>query len=89
MYVWCGAAAKEPDDYLQRDQYVRVHAQEAVLEQILSQVGDVGASTDPGQALCIEQDDTDVRTVRGEGIRRVHDARRTPERLARAEAGAS
>lgn len=43
VYVWCGAAAKEPDDYLQRDQYVRVHAQEAVLEQILSQVGDVGA----------------------------------------------
>lgn len=43
VYVWCGAAAKEPDDYLERDQYVRVHAQEAVLERILSQVGDVGA----------------------------------------------
>jgi hypothetical protein len=42
VYVWCGAAAKEPDDYLLRDQYVRGHAQEAVLERILSQVGDVG-----------------------------------------------
>jgi acetyl-CoA acetyltransferase len=42
VYVWCGAAAREPDDYLLRDQYVRSHAQEAVLERILSQVGDVG-----------------------------------------------
>ena len=42
IHVWCGAAANEPDDYLLRDQYVRVHAQEAVLERILQQVGDIG-----------------------------------------------
>lgn len=43
VYVWCGAAAREPDDYLERDQYVRSHAQEAVLESIMAQAGDVGA----------------------------------------------
>lgn len=43
IYLWCGAAAQEPADYLERDQYTRVHAQEAVLERILQQVGDHGA----------------------------------------------
>lgn len=33
VYVWGGAAAKEPRDYLLRDQYQRSHAQDAVLEQ--------------------------------------------------------
>ncbi len=42
VHVWCGAAANEPADYLHRDQYVRVHSQEAVLEKILQQVGDLG-----------------------------------------------
>ena len=42
VYVWCGAAANEPADYLYRDQYARVHAQEAVLERILQLVGDIG-----------------------------------------------
>ena len=42
IHVWCGAAANEPADYLHRDQYVRVHSQEAVLERILQQVGDLG-----------------------------------------------
>jgi acetyl-CoA acetyltransferase len=42
VFVWCGAAAKEPADYLLRDQYVRCHAQEAVLERVLAQVGSIG-----------------------------------------------
>ena len=42
-YVWCGAAAQEPADYLHRDQYASASAQEAVLERILQQVGDIGA----------------------------------------------
>ncbi len=42
VYLWFGAAAQEPDDYLERDQYARVPAQEAVLERILEQVGDRG-----------------------------------------------
>lgn len=42
VFPWFGAAAAEPDDYLYRDQYVRSHAQEAVLERIISKVGDVG-----------------------------------------------
>jgi acetyl-CoA C-acetyltransferase len=41
-YVWCGAAAHEPADYLHRDQYTSATAQEAVLERILQQVGDLG-----------------------------------------------
>jgi len=43
LHVWCGAAAQEPADYLHRDQYARVHAQEAVLERILQQVGEFGS----------------------------------------------
>jgi acetyl-CoA C-acetyltransferase len=42
LYVWCGAAAHEPADYLERDQYIRVPAQEAVLERILQLVGEGG-----------------------------------------------
>jgi acetyl-CoA C-acetyltransferase len=42
VHVWCGAAAQEPAEYLHRDQYSRVHAQEAVLERILQQVGEFG-----------------------------------------------
>lgn len=42
-HVWCGAAANEPADYLYRDNYTHAPAQEAVLERILQQVGDVGA----------------------------------------------
>ena len=42
-YVWCGAAAHEPADYLFRDKYTSAPAQEAVLERILQQVGDLGA----------------------------------------------
>jgi acetyl-CoA acetyltransferase len=38
VYIWGGAAAKEPRDYLQRDQYQCSHAQDAVLEAAL-QIG--------------------------------------------------
>ncbi len=31
VYIWGGAAANEPRDYLKRDQYTRSHAQDAVL----------------------------------------------------------
>jgi len=39
VYVWDGAAAREPRDYLQRDQFHRSHAQDLVLETVLRQVG--------------------------------------------------
>ena len=39
VYVWDGAAAREPRDYLQRDQYQRSHAQDLVMETVLAQVG--------------------------------------------------
>src|SRR6516225_1517159 len=39
VYVWGGAAAREPRDYLLRDQFYRSHAQDQVLESVLSQVG--------------------------------------------------
>lgn len=39
VYVWNGAAAREPRDYLQRDQYTRSHAQDLVMETVLAQVG--------------------------------------------------
>lgn len=39
VYVWGGAAAHEPRDYLQRDQYHRSHAQDLVMESVLAQVG--------------------------------------------------
>jgi len=40
-YVWGGAAAQEPRQYLERDQYVRSHAQDAVFESVLAQVGGI------------------------------------------------
>lgn len=43
VYLWFGAAAQEPDDYLERDQFARVPAQEAVLERILELAGDRAA----------------------------------------------
>ncbi len=43
IYVCCGAAAAEPPDYLYRDLYTGAPAQEAVLERILQQMGDLGA----------------------------------------------
>jgi acetyl-CoA C-acetyltransferase len=39
VHVWGGAAAREPRDYLQRDQYQRSHAQDLVLQTVLQQVG--------------------------------------------------
>jgi acetyl-CoA acetyltransferase len=42
-YIWCGAAAVEPPDYLHRDRYTSAPAQDAVLERILQQMGDLGA----------------------------------------------
>ncbi|MBB6290530.1 acetyl-CoA C-acetyltransferase [Pseudomonas sp. SJZ103] len=42
VHIWCGAAAQEPADYLDRDQYTRAAAQDAVLNGILGLVGDAG-----------------------------------------------
>ena len=39
VYVWGGASAYEPRDFLQRDQFWRSHAQDVVLETVLAQVG--------------------------------------------------
>lgn len=39
VHIWGGAAANEPRDYLDRDSYVRSHAQEAVLKAALAIVG--------------------------------------------------
>ncbi len=39
VYVWSGAAANEPRDYLARDQFQRSHAQDLVMETVLQQVG--------------------------------------------------
>jgi len=36
IHIWGGAAANEPRDYLQRDQYYESHAQNAVLETALA-----------------------------------------------------
>ena len=52
-------------------------------------VGDVGAAADPGQALGIEEDHADVGPMSGKGVVAGHVARRTPERAAMDEAGAS
>jgi len=40
VYIWCGAAAHEPDDYLKRDSFTKVNSQEAVLNNIQEQLGD-------------------------------------------------
>lgn len=42
VYVMCGAAANEPDDFLQRDRYDRSAAQEAVLTTTVDQAGGIG-----------------------------------------------
>ncbi|MBB6095395.1 acetyl-CoA acetyltransferase [Povalibacter uvarum] len=39
IYVWSGASANEPTDYLQRDQYQHSSAQDAVLDAVLAQAG--------------------------------------------------
>jgi hypothetical protein len=39
VYVLCGAAANEPDDFLHRDRYDRSTAQEAVLGTVIERVG--------------------------------------------------
>jgi acetyl-CoA C-acetyltransferase len=39
VYIWGGASASEPRDFLERDQYYRSHAQDVVLETVLAQVG--------------------------------------------------
>jgi hypothetical protein len=39
VHVWGGAKADEPRDILARDQFVRSHAQDAVMEAILAQAG--------------------------------------------------
>ena len=39
VYVWGGAAAREPRDYLQRDHYRGAHAQDLVMESVLAQAG--------------------------------------------------
>lgn len=45
-YVLAGAHATEPRDYLQRDQYQRSHAQEAVLEAMLDAAGGTASRFD-------------------------------------------
>lgn len=42
IYIWGGAEATEPRDYLQRDQYFESHAQAAVLEAALTLSGVAG-----------------------------------------------
>ena len=39
VHLWGGAAAREPEDYLQRDRYDRSTAQSAVLKKVLDLVG--------------------------------------------------
>lgn len=42
VFPWCGAAAAEPADYLHRDVFHRSVVQDAVLEDVLGRVGDMG-----------------------------------------------
>lgn len=44
VHVWGGAAAEEPRDYLDRDQYVESHAQNAVLRAAMALVGGDGSA---------------------------------------------
>ena len=46
VYLWCGAAAHEHDDYLYRDGYTQARAQEVVLEKIKNQVGECDVFSD-------------------------------------------
>jgi acetyl-CoA C-acetyltransferase len=43
VYVWSGSAAREPRQYLERDQYTHSHAQNAVLEAVRAQAGGLEA----------------------------------------------
>lgn len=39
VYVWSGAQASEPRDFMSRDQFERSHAQDLVMETVLDQAG--------------------------------------------------
>lgn len=39
VYVWSGAQASEPRDFMSRDQFARSHAQDLVMETVLDQAG--------------------------------------------------
>jgi acetyl-CoA C-acetyltransferase len=43
VYVWSGASANEPRDYLQRDQYRHSVAQDAVMRAVLAQAGGIAS----------------------------------------------
>ena len=42
VHIWGGAAAEEPRDYLERDQYAESHAQNAVLQAVMALVDGQG-----------------------------------------------
>jgi acetyl-CoA C-acetyltransferase len=46
VYVWGGASAEEPRDYLTRDQFVQSHAQNAVLRAVMDLAGGDGRAFD-------------------------------------------
>jgi acetyl-CoA C-acetyltransferase len=46
VHIWGGAAAEEPRDYLERDQYAESHAQNAVLEAAMALVNGDGKAFD-------------------------------------------
>jgi acetyl-CoA C-acetyltransferase len=46
VYVWGGASAEEPRDYLERDQFTESHSQNAVLEAAMELVGGDGKAFD-------------------------------------------
>jgi acetyl-CoA C-acetyltransferase len=46
VHVWGGASAEEPRDYLERDQFIESHAQNAVLEAVMDLVGGDGKAFD-------------------------------------------
>jgi acetyl-CoA C-acetyltransferase len=46
VHVWGGASAEEPRDYLERDQFIESHAQNAVLKAVMELVGGDGKAFD-------------------------------------------
>ena len=46
IYVWGGASAEEPRDYLVRDQFFESHPQNAVLKAVMDLVGGDGSTFD-------------------------------------------
>jgi acetyl-CoA C-acetyltransferase len=46
VHIWGGAAAEEPRDYLERDQYAESHAQNAVLKAVMALVDGDGKAFD-------------------------------------------